>query len=246
MVESCAGQSASLDAIQWRAAPGPLINPENNAESVTGYWSAASNRIVLDFNDTINGSVVRHEMLHAFVHVSGHPRSAFLENCGGIVSCGTACIHDAGPAPTPDASIRRVYPSELEVTSDVFPQTPSAATDGGLATFTVAAHNPLPYPIVVLLAAGGIAKTFHYDMRDATGGGVRSDDYALDPSVTFFKAGETKYDVFDFFVLPPGSPPFTRVSGLGDNGIALQTGSYIFRADYAGQAAPDRSVVLGP
>jgi hypothetical protein len=52
-VEACSGLKGSLDAVQWYAAPGPLRNPDNGAEPINGYWSLASNRIVLDLNNTI-------------------------------------------------------------------------------------------------------------------------------------------------------------------------------------------------
>lgn len=247
MVESCSGISASLDAIQWYAAPGPLTNPDNPSESINGYWSAASNRILLDFNDTINGGVVRHEMLHALLRVAGHPRRAFLDSCGGIVSCGVACVSDAGPAPTHDASIARVSPGALEVTGEVSPPTPSASTDGGLGTFTISVRNPLPYPVVVLLpdgAGGGVARSFQYGISQYSGWSVSSADLALDPSITFFKPGETKHDVFDFLILASPRPPNSRISGLGENGIILPAGNYTFRGDYGGNRAPDRGVVL--
>lgn len=247
MVESCSGIRSSLDAIQWYAAPGPLTNPDDGSESINGYWSAASNRILLDFNDTINGAVVRHEMLHALLRVGGHPRRAFLDSCGGIVSCGAACVSHAGPAPTHDASIARVSPNVLEVTSEVSPPTPGASTDGGLATFTISARNPLPYPVMVLLPAwpgGGASRSFQYGISQYSGWSVSSGDLALDPSITFFAPGETKHDVFDFLVMASALPPMTRISGLGDDGIALLAGSYTFRGDYGGNRAPDRVVIL--
>jgi hypothetical protein len=249
MVESCSGLTASLDAIQFYAAPGPLTNPNNPSESIDGYWSAASNRILLDFNDTINGGVARHEMLHALLRVTGHPRRAFLDSCGGIVSCGAACVSDAGPAPVPAASIARVSPNVLEVTSEMSPGTPSASTEGGLASFTISVRNPLPYPVVVLLPdeeAGGVARTFQYGISQYSGWSTSSADLALDPSVTFFKSGETKHDVFDFLILPGPRPPSTRISGLGENGLILSAGNYTFRGDYGGNRAPDRGVVLEP
>jgi hypothetical protein len=69
-------------------------------------------------------------------------------------------------------------------------------------------------------------------------------DLAIDPGITFFQPGETKHEVFDFLVLRPALPPATRVSGLGENGVALGAGSFIFGGDYGGQRAPDRDVIL--
>ena len=247
MVESCSGLTGSLDAIQWYAAPGPLRNPDNSPEPINGYFSLGSNRIVLDLNNTIDGQVVRHEMLHALLRTVGHPRSAFLENCGGIVACGGRCVRDAGPLATPDASIPRVTPAELDVTSEVAPATPSSTIEGGLATFTISVRNPLSYPIVVLLPlppGGGSRLIFRYEIQRSDGTGWSSADVALDLGVTLFKAGETKRNVFDFLVSAP-SPSPERIAGLGENGLALPPGSYSFRGDYGGKSAPDLSVVLG-
>ena len=247
MVESCSGLQGSLSALQWYGAPGPLRNPGDGAESVNGYWSAASNRIVLDLNDTINGEVVRHEMLHALIRKRGHPRSAFLESCGGVVACRADCVRDAGPAPTPDASIPRVTPAELEVRSEVSPSRPSISINGGLSMFKVSARNPFPHPVVVSLPSrpgGGLRRTFGYHIRQIGGTGVSSEESEFDSAVTFFKAGETKRYVFDFLVFEPtGSTP-SRISGLGENGIALPFGTYSFSGNFGGQPAPDITVLL--
>ncbi|MGH9420768.1 MAG: hypothetical protein ACRD3J_12400, partial [Thermoanaerobaculia bacterium] len=114
-------------------------------------------------------------------------------------------------------------------------------------TFTVSAHNPLPYAVVVLLPAlpgGGASRSFQYGISQYSGRSVSSGDLAIDPSITFFEPGETKHDVFDFLVIPTTLPPTTRIGGLGDNGIALWAGSYVFRGDYGGQRAPARGVIL--
>ena len=88
MVESCSGFSRPLGDVEWYSAPGQLTNPSNSREAVEGYYSRASNRIVLLSRNTIAGGTVRHEMLHALLRVGGHPRSAFLQSCGGLVDCG--------------------------------------------------------------------------------------------------------------------------------------------------------------
>jgi hypothetical protein len=248
MVEECSGLTGSLDNVQWYSAPEQLFDPNNSGEPVEGYWSAATNRIVLSSNDTIDGSTVRHEMLHALTRSGAHTRSQFLRNCGGVVPCPTKCVQEAGAPVTPDAGTPRIAPSELEVTSAISPQTPGFDTDDGLATFTVSARNPFPYPVVVLLSAigGGIATTYRYDMIREAGGNVSSADFAYDIGGTYFAAGETKRDVFDFILVPISTPSFGAVPGTGTGGIALPPGNYVFRGDYGGQFAPDLNVVLSP
>jgi hypothetical protein len=248
MVESCSGLQGSLEKIQWYAAPGALRDPRNSAEPVEGYWSLASNRIVLASNDTLDGGGVRHEMLHALLRVGGHPRSAFLQNCGGIVACAPQCVRDAGPPTPPDPGTPTVAPSLLEVTSAVSPTTPSSSIDGGLATFTISVHNPFPHPVVVLLpnGFGGVATSYLYVIRQIPGGGVSSGDLAFDTGVTYFSAGETKRTVYDFVDAPVAAPSYNALPGLGNQGITLPPGTYKFRGAYGDHWAADLIVVLSP
>jgi len=157
-------------------------------------------------------------------------------------------VSDAGPGVVPDATIARVTPFELEVTSEVAPTPPSSTVDGGLATFTISVRNPHSFPVVVSLpkrAGSSLARSYHYDIRSSDGAGLSSGDLALDPGVTIFKAGETKRAVVDFLVTAVPSPSFRAIDGLGDNGIALPPGSYSFRGDFGGKSAPDLGVALG-
>ena len=249
MVEQCSGLTGSLDNVHWYSASEQLFNPNNSGEPVEGYWSAATNRIVLNSNDTIDGSTVRHEMLHALLRSGAHPRSAFLQNCGGVVPCPDKCLQEAGPPVTPDPATPRVSPSELDVTSAVSPDVPGSAIDGGLARFTISVRNPFTHPVVVLLPTnpnGGVGLSYSYDIALNNGGNVASSDLAFDIGVTYFAAGETKRDVIDFLVIPVAIPSFGTVFGMGIDGIALPPGGYSFRGNYGGQFAPDISVVLGP
>jgi len=246
MVESCSGLSASLENIQWYSTTSLLRDPNDNDEAIAGYWSLASNRIVLYTNDTIAGAIVRHEMLHALIRSAGHPRWAFLQACGGVVACLEACVRDAGPAASPDPGTPTIAPSELEVTSALSPATPSSLLNEGLATFTISVHNPFSHPVVVSLpsGAGSVPFSYGYAMRESSGSGMSNGDLALDIGVTYFAAGETKRDVIDFFVIAPDFPSYQGGPGLGENPIALPVGTYSFQGDYGGKAAPTLSVVL--
>lgn len=244
MVESCSGLTGSLDAIEWYAAPGPLTDP-GSGDAINGYWSLASNRIVLDVNDTIDGALVRHEMLHALVRSAGHPRRYFLERCGGVVSCTVNCVRDAGD-PLRDPSSIVVTPSQLIVTVEVSPTSPSVSIDGGMGTFTISVHNPFQSAIEVTLPGAGIdaPRSYGYDIREVSSGArVIGAVKAVDPGVTLFKAGETKRQIIDFLVIALVAPE-KRISGLGDDGIALPPGSYLFIGDYGGEFAPNLNVVL--
>ena len=248
MVEECSGLQGSLENVQWFAVPEQLWNPANTTEPVAGYWSLASNRIVLNSNDTVNGGVVRHEMLHALLRGQGHPRSAFLQKCGGVVSCPSLCVKDAGAPPSPDPATPRVTPADIEITSAVSVVSPSSATQPSFGTFTIFAHNPFAYPIVVVLPArsgGGTPTTYQYGIiRTVSGGGVGSGDLAYDIGVTYFAAGETKRDVFDFAIIVGDAPSLGVVPGLGPVGIALPPETYLFSGDYGGHSATDIRIIL--
>jgi hypothetical protein len=246
MMESCSGLSGSLENIQWYSTTSVLRDPNDNDEAVAGYWSLAGNRIVLYQNDTIAGGVVRHEMLHALLRSAGHPRSAFLQACGGLVACGQACVRDAGNPASPAPGTPTIAPSELEVTSAVSPATPSSGFDGGLAMFTISVHNPFSHPVIASLpgSSGGVPASYGYLMRENSGAGAGNSELAVDIGVTYFAAGETKRDVIDFFVIAPEFPSYQGGPGLGENPVALPVGTYSFQGNYGGQAAPNLTVVL--
>jgi hypothetical protein len=247
MVEECSGLRGSLQGVEWYSAPEELSNPDNSGDRVEGYWSRASNRIVLSRNRTIDGAVVRHEMLHALARSEGHSRRKFLQDCGGVVSCPPSCVRDAG-APAPwGPGTATVAPSQLQVTSAVSPASPGSRIDGGLATFTISVRNPFAYPVVVQLPnpGGGVATSYRYTIRQVPGGVLSSGNLAFDIGVMHFAPGETKRDVFDFVVVPIPAPSYGAISGIGA-GITLPPGSYLFRGEYGGHSATDLSVQLNP
>jgi hypothetical protein len=249
MVEQCSGLSGSLNAVHWYSTPEQLWNPNNSTDPVEGYWSLASNRVVLNSNDTIDGPTVRHEMLHALTRSGAHSRSAFLKGCGGVVSCPTRCVQDAGAPPSPDPSAPTVPASELEVTTAISPASPSFETDGGLGTFTISVHNAASHAVMVMLPAappGGIMTSFGYDLSGDSGGNVAAGEPVLDVAVTYFAAGETKRDVVDFLVAHVPTPSTGAIPGIGIYGIVLPPDHYLFRGNYGGHAAADLSVTLIP
>ena len=95
LAESCTGVRRPLANVTWFVVPGVSLFQLGD-QDVSGYWTAGSNRIVLADNSRLDGAVVRHEMVHALIRTSGHPRSTFLEKCAGLVSCTAECVADAG------------------------------------------------------------------------------------------------------------------------------------------------------
>jgi hypothetical protein len=254
MVESCSGLKRPMREIDWYVTENALRNPKNG-EDISAYYSQGSTRIVLAGDQVINGSIVRHEMLHSLTGVSGHPRSAFLQGCGGVVACSAACQSDAGPPATPDPATPTVTPSQLVVGTDVSPSTPGSSIDRGLFTFTITVRNPFRHPVLVEYSprhASGPTIIYPYEIRATTNGsGVSSGDFAVDAGVMYFTAGETKRDVFDFAVVQGASTPIGAASivglpGLGVEGIGFAPGTYRFRGGYGDRMAPDLTVTLSP
>lgn len=231
MTQACSGQSGALAAVSWFETTDTLKDPRSGAV-IDGYWSAATNRIVLSAKMKLDGGTVRHEMLHALLREGGHSRAQFLGQCAGVVTCTTACVEDAGPAPPTDPASIEVLPESLTVGIAVEPAAPSAANDEGFFTMTVTARNPSSHPVTVLLPLPARpARTFAFDI---TGPGGRAIDgvIQLDPSANTFAAGETKQQVFDFVI---GQQPLARV---------LPPGNYTVIGSYGGKETPPISLVL--
>jgi hypothetical protein len=235
MTQSCSGLSGDLSAVTWFMVPG-VSTVLLNGKAVEGYWSLAGNRIVIAGAGRLSGAIVRHEMLHALIKVGGHPRAKFLDDCGGVVYCTEACISDAGPPPSPDPAAVQIGPEPLEVRVDVVPATPSRAVDDGFFAVIVSVRNPVTSPVVVQLPPqpiGGGPTTYAFDVAGQSTV-LSGHEFALDPSVSTFAAGETKRHVFDFQI---GSNVTSR---------SLPPGTYTLRAGYGGHLVNAAPLVLLP
>lgn len=245
MVEACSGLQGSLSTITWYVVPGaPTIGSDGRNE-LAGYWSEASNRIVLAGAHSLEGGPVRHEMLHALLRVAGHPRSEFLGACEGVVDCQSACIADAGLPPPFDPSALRVSEDDLELSITVSPTHPSATIDGGFLAVTVRATNPRADPILVALPPGGIDKkgpseTFVYYLP-GPGGGVQGAAFALDSADIRFAPHQSREQVFDFVI---GGPLLDRGAFLGSL-VSLPPGGYRLTAGYGHHLLSD-TLQIGP
>lgn len=239
MTEACSGIHAPMSAIQWLEIPDVVSVPYPGRSDVQGYWSLASNRIVLAGNFALDGALVRHEMLHALLRRGGHPRDEFLGACAGVVDCNQSCIDDAGPAPAFDPTAVPVTDDDLEVAIAMAPAHPSAAVDDGFFTVTVRVTNPRATPVVVTLppTLNGTPVAFSY-LVTGPRGGVGNATLALDSTTIEFAPHETKVQVFDFAVgdsLPLGAAfPIT-----------LPAGTYVISGAYGGRSVSE-TVVIGP
>lgn len=223
MTEACSGLTGALDAVSWYVVPDESALQRD--EGVRGYWSMASNRIVLVAQDTLDGGGVRHEMLHALIRAHGHPRAQFLGRCAGTVDCEAECIADAGPAPPADPLAARVSADSLAVTTAILLAPPTSSAGDGVVTIAIRVHNPAAHPVIVTLPPVGSAGErlgFGYQVWSSAGG-VQSGVSLLDASSWTFAAGETKQQLFDFgndgsfsaHDLPPGE--YTVRGAYGGN-----------------------------
>jgi hypothetical protein len=235
MTEACSGLSGDLSSVSWYVVPG--VGTVNlDGKQVTGYWSYASNRIVLAGTAKPIGADVRHEMLHALIKARGHPRGKFLQGCGGVVTCNQVCIDDAGAALLPDPASLRIGPEPLEVHVDVQPAAPSRALDDGFFSLIVSVRNASTSPVVVELPTrplGGGLVTFSFDLVGQLSA-LSGNEFFLDTSEKIFAAGETKRHVFDFVI---GTQLLSR---------SLQPGTYTVQAGYGGNIVGRAPLVLLP
>jgi len=224
MTESCSGRTGSFDQVHWYRVPGVDELPSSGPKLVTGYWSLASDQIVLAGNGQFDGGLVRHEMLHALLRSGGHPRAAFLGTCAGVVDCASDCVTDAGPPPALDASALAVTEDELALSVSVAPAAPSMAIDDGFFTVTVSATNARERPVVVSLRDSSraiLGQWLQFHLQSARGG-ISSGVNAIDASTVRFAPGETKRQVFDFHIgndIPSGALPLGTWSVGGGLGL---------------------------
>ncbi len=205
MVEACSGVQSDLAAVSWYEVPNTTTIPLEGTSGVGGYWSDASDEIVLASAVVLDGGLVRHEMLHALLRVGTHPRSECRQKGGGTVDCDAVCIADAGPAPAPDPASTTITPDKLRISIVVAPAAPNAATNDGFFAVTVFATNATGGPVIVSLpdrSATYPGATFGYHLQAPTGG-VGGNLIVLDRAVVDFASGETKRYVFDFRIQSP-------------------------------------------
>jgi hypothetical protein len=202
LVESCSGHTGAFANVQWYVVPG-AAEFTVDGKRYQGYTWNQGDRIVLADGSRLDGTLVRHEMLHALTG-KGHPASLFRERCGGIVACATDCAASVGEPYDAPTEAPVVSPSELQLAVATTPGVISASTDSGWATIVVSVTNPHPFPLWVRLdelAPGyGTSRTFGFELY--YGDSPDTDGHAVYTYTAMdriaFRAGETRRYAFDF------------------------------------------------
>jgi hypothetical protein len=232
MVEACSGLSRPMGDVPFYVVRGASSVPLENGGVVAAYWSPAGDWIVLAEYYQMYGPVVRHEMLHALLQRTGHPRQVFLDRCAGVNLCGPSCVSDAGPPPTPLARVG-LSPNQLVLGLEVIPQLPRLGDQDGFFSIVVTARNPTNEAIYIAAGAGGLPPAFSFHLSGEGGGfgggGANNIEQYL------FAPGETKRQVYDFRI------------GLRDvTGWAFPAGEYMMRGGYGNVWSPFRTLTLSP
>lgn len=200
VTEACSGLRGDFSAVRWYVVPNVSTIADGSDQSL-GMWYSDGNRIVLAGAREMDARVVRHEMLHALVGPSsggGHPAEYFVQRCGGIVDCQSACLQDGAPTSAPDPLATTLDSKQVPLSLQVLPDNPGPATYGGWMTVIVTATNPLGQSAWVSIprAPGrpdGV--TFAYELQ----GSVAAYDWTLADAV-YFTAGQTRQYAFDVHI----------------------------------------------
>lgn len=228
MVEACSGQSGDFGEVQWYEVPGDAVRLAD--ESVSGYWLAQRNAIVISHGYARSGFVVRHEMLHALLRRGGHPRDPFLGTCAALVSCTGRCVQDAGRWVV-SMPYDRVSADSVQITTDVRIE-PTELDGERWVTLRALVRNPTSRPVLVVPPSfGPEGASFAYDVRGPKGG-VSLIESAADSSSLAFAPNETKEFLFEFL----GADTLTC--------FLLPPGQYVMRAGYAGAWAEYQTITV--
>jgi hypothetical protein len=150
LTQACSGITGDFAAVSWYVVPNTR-SISHEGKKVSAYWVSDPDRIVLADSLSDDGATVRHEMLHVLLHRVGHPRSAYLEACGGVVACDGECNIEAGVYGSPRESAPELRPRDLGTRVDVLAPLPGEVTDGGRAAVLITITNPRAEPVWVRL-----------------------------------------------------------------------------------------------
>ena len=150
LTQACSGITGDFASVSWYAVPNTRTF-SYEGKQVNAYWIGDPDRIVLADSLREDGPTVRHEMLHVLLHRVGHPRSAYLDACGGVVACTGECKVEAGVYGSPSAGAPELQPREVGTRVDVLAPLPAEVLDSGRAAVLITITNPRAVPVWVRL-----------------------------------------------------------------------------------------------
>jgi hypothetical protein len=205
--EACSGRTGDFDSVKWYFVQGSGVAVDG--QSVSAYWSPRGNAVIVAEPYLDNGLAIRHEMAHALLRTSEHPRAQFLGTCAGIVDCTEPCAQSA-EAWTAPVGLVIMPPDSLLLES----QAQVRREDDGQAfvELSVQVTNPTSHFLIVSIpGASRFPSTFAFDMRGPEGG-ISSSTAGADSSTFVFAPAETKTWLYEFrvdtqltrYTVPPG------------------------------------------
>lgn len=84
--EACSGKTGNFSSIRWYIVPGVQSFSVGYGVDPSGAYYPTLNSIVLAEYVAGSGTVIRHEALHAILHVTDHPPEYFRDKCGPLVN----------------------------------------------------------------------------------------------------------------------------------------------------------------
>lgn len=170
LTQRCSGLHRDFSKVRWYTTPGAKTIQDR--DDARGIYIRGRGQIVLADGQERDGYLVRHEMLHALHGSGGHPRRLFLEQCGGIVSCGETCQSEAGGSPTWDLTSPLLPVSAAEVGVELLPSVVSQGTGTrGCVTIVVSTENPSPRRVTLDVRRGDALSWGIAGIGGGSGGG---------------------------------------------------------------------------
>lgn len=80
ITQACSGITGDYASVSWYVVPNSTTLSWQG-EQVDAYWMSNPDRIVLSDAHRNDGSIVRHEMLHALLQRGSHPTDVFVKGC---------------------------------------------------------------------------------------------------------------------------------------------------------------------
>jgi hypothetical protein len=206
VVESCSGHTRSFDAVRWYRVPlGAGLTVDG--KSAGGAWFADENSIAIGDGWRTNGSLVRHEILHAILGTGSHPDEYFRGACGDVVLCGRDCREDVL---LPNAIPLAVQ--QLNVDATLFPRFPSLERDDGKAAVVVRVRNP--YSVNAFVNAQHFAQAtcpFGFALTSVSDPRRQDEEcrplrYNVADARVYFRPGEIRHLLFNLDLRNSGGP----------------------------------------